>query len=138
VTDNLDNLSRPPASNLTVETIKKIQTTSYQFPTPSLITNAVGPEVILVEGREGIRSVTDETAGGVGVHAEEEGDEQVMDIPESLERLLADPVVSCRVDEQHAKQHDVTCNSTGLGVVNLQSNLRSYLHSLDVVEAMAC
>jgi hypothetical protein len=59
----------------------------------------------------------------------------VVSVPESLKGLLSDPVVSGRVDQQHAKQHDVSGNTSCFGVVNLESNLRTDLSALNVEEA---
>jgi hypothetical protein len=99
VTDDLDNLGLAPAANLTVETVEEVKTTAKELPSPSLVTNAVRPEVVVVKWRESRGSVTDETAGCVGVHAEQEGNEKVVSVPESLEGLLSDPVVGSRVDQ---------------------------------------
>ena len=135
VTDDLDNLSLPPAADLAVQAVHQVQATTKELPSPSLVTNAVGPEVLFVEGRIGRSSVTDEAAGSMRVHAEQERNEQVVRIPEGLERLLSDPVVGGRVDQQHAKQHDVSGDATSLGVMNLQGNLRPHLSPLYVEEA---
>jgi hypothetical protein len=43
--------------------------------------------------------------------------------------------VSSRVDQQHTKQHDVSGNTSSFGVVNLESNLRTDLSTLNVEEA---
>lgn len=83
--DNLDDLGFTPASDLTVQTIGKVQTTSYKFPSPALVTNAVSPEALLVEWRKWLSSVSDEAASCVGVHAEQERNEQMMGVPKSLE-----------------------------------------------------
>ena len=102
MSDNLDDLGLPARANLTVETIHEVQTTAEKFPSPSFVTDAVGPEVLSGEGRKWSSSITDEATSGVGVHAEQKGNEQVVSVPESLERLLSDPVVSGGVDQQHA------------------------------------
>jgi hypothetical protein len=85
VTNDLDNLGLAPAANFTVETVEQVKTTTKELPSPSLVTNAVRPEVIVVEWREGRGSVTDKAARGVGIHTEQEGDKKVVSIPESLE-----------------------------------------------------
>ena len=85
MSDDLDDLCLPSATNLTVETIGKIQAATDKFPTPSLVSNAVFPEVVMIERRERLGSVTDEAVGGVRVHSKEEWNEQVMSIPECLE-----------------------------------------------------
>jgi hypothetical protein len=137
MTDDLDNLGLTPAADLTVETVKEVETATEELPSPTLITNAVSPEVLLVEWRPCGNGVSDEAAGCVCVHAEQEGNEQVVSVPESLERLLSDPVVGSGVDQEHAKQHDVSSNTTGFRVVNLKGNLRSDLYNFDVKEAVA-
>lgn len=93
------------------------------------------PEWLASEWRDRIGRITDKTADCVGVHAQQERDKQVVGVPESLERLLADPVMSSRVHHKHAEKHDMTGDTTGLGVMNLNGQFRSYLCSLDVEEA---
>jgi len=85
VANNLDDLCLASATDLTVEAIEEVKTTSYKLPSPSLVTNAVGPEVVVVEWRESWSGITDEAAGRVCVHAEQERDKQVMRVPEGLE-----------------------------------------------------
>lgn len=70
------------------------------------------------------------------VQAEEEGDEEVVRVPEGLEALLADAVVCRRVDEQHAEQHDVPRHAAGLLVVDIEGVPGADLRPLDVVEAV--
>jgi hypothetical protein len=137
VADDLDNLGLAPAADLTVQAVGEVKTTTDKLPSPSLITDAVGPEADLVERRKGSCCVADEAACGVGVHAEQERDKKVVSVPESLERLLANAVMGGRVDQQHAKQHDVASDATCLSVVNMESKLRSHLGALDVEEAVA-
>lgn len=71
----------------------------------------------------------------MGIHAQQEWDEEVVGIPESLKGLLANPVVGSRVHHEHAEKHDVTSYTTRLGVMNLNSQLRPDLCSLDIEEA---
>lgn len=40
------------------------------------------------------------------------------------------------IHEEHAKQHDVACNATSLGVVDLNGSLRSNLCFFDIEEAI--
>jgi hypothetical protein len=102
VAHNLDDLGFTPAANLTVEAITEVKTTAYKLPSPTLVTNAMGPEVVFVERRESRSSVTNEAAGSVGVHAEQEGNEEVVGVPKRLKGLLANPVMRSGVDQQHA------------------------------------
>jgi hypothetical protein len=135
VTDNLDNLGLSPTADLAVQTVAKIETATDKLPSPAFVANAVGPEVLLVKWGEVGNSVTDEAAGCMCVHAEQEWNEEVVSVPESLKRLLSDPVVGGGVDQEHAKQHDVAGDTTSLGVMDFESNLRSYLNALNVEEA---
>ena len=68
------------------------------------------------------------------IHAQQERDEQVVRIPEGLERLLPDPMVGRCVHEQHAQQHDVARDSSSLCIVDLNRGLRSNLVLLDIKE----
>ena len=135
MTDDLDNLGLAPAANLSVEAVEEVQAATDKLPSPTLITNAMGPEVIVIKRRKVGNCVTDEAAGRVGVHAEQEGDEEVVRVPECLERLLADPVMGSSVDQQHAQQHNVSGDTASFCVVNLKSDLGSHLHTFNVEEA---
>jgi hypothetical protein len=95
----------------------------------------VVPELSSGEGREWLNSVTHETSCGMGVHSEEERNEQVMCVPESLKRLLTDLCVSSRVHEKHAQEHDMPRDATSFGVVDLNGCNFSDLSLLDVEEA---
>lgn len=44
--------------------------------------------------------------------------------------------MGCRIHQQHAQKHDMACDSTSLGVVNLYSQLWADLILFDVVEAV--
>jgi hypothetical protein len=96
--DDLDDLSLTPATDLSVETVQEVKTTTEELPSPTFVTDAMGPEVVGVERRKGWSCVTDEAASCVRVHSEQERDKQMMRVPECLERLLSDPVMGCRVD----------------------------------------
>lgn len=51
------------------------------------------PEDISSEGGERVGGITDEATNGMSVQSEEERNEQVVRIPESLEGLLTNAVV---------------------------------------------
>jgi hypothetical protein len=70
----------------------------------------------------------------VGVKTEEERNEEMVSVPERLERLLTDASVSTRIHQQHAEKHDMTSDSTRLSIMNLKSQDRSDLSQLDVIE----
>lgn len=70
----------------------------------------------------------------MGVEAEEEGNEEVVDIPECLEGLLADFGVRGGIHQEHAKEHHVSGDATGFGIVNLDSCDGANLRLLDIEE----
>lgn len=84
MSDNLDNLGFPSAANFAVEAVEQVQSTSDKFPSPSLVPNAMVPEVLSGERRKVGHSIANEAARGVRVHAKQEGNEEVMSVPESL------------------------------------------------------
>lgn len=84
VANNFDNLSLASAADLAIQTVEEVQTASDKLPSPALVTNAVRPEVVLVERRVGRDCVSDETARCMCIHAEQERDEQVMCVPEGF------------------------------------------------------
>ena len=137
VADNLDDLGLATAADLAVETIDEVETASDKFPAPALVTDAVSPEVVVVEWRKGSGRVSDETARGVRVHANEERNKEVVRVPERLEGLLANAVVGGGVHQQHDEQHGVSSDTTSFSVVDLESNLGSNLGALNVEEARA-
>lgn len=136
VLDNLDDLSLTACSDLTVQPLDEVNPTAEKLPPPTFVTNAVGPEIITSKRRKRCGRVTHEAADGMRVHAKEERNEQMVSVPERLERLLSDLCVRRCVHQQHAQQHDVAGDSTSLGIVDLQSKLGTDLAFLDVVEAI--
>jgi hypothetical protein len=91
----------------------------------------------------GLGRVAHKAAGGVGEETEHEEKRQVMGVPERLETLLADFVVSGTVHQDllqsqymldrmnvstyHDEEHDMAGETSGLGVVDLQRGLRADL-----------
>jgi hypothetical protein len=57
-------------------------------------------------------------------------------VPEGLERLLSDAVVSRGVHKQHAEKHDMAGEAARLSVVDLNRRHRTNLSSLDIEEAV--
>jgi len=70
----------------------------------------------------------------VGVETQHEGDEEVVGIPEGLERLLADLGVGGGIHEEHAQEHDVAGDTAGVHVMDLYSERRAELGPFDIVE----
>lgn len=68
----------------------------------------------------------------MGVHGEEERNEQVVSIPKGLERLLPDLVVGGGVHEQHAKKHHMASDASRLCIMDLDRRHRSNLSFLNV------
>lgn len=83
--DDLDNLGLSPAANFSVKSVNEIKTTSNKLPSPSLVADAVGPEVLLIKWRESGRGITHEATGGVRVHAKQKWNEEMVRIPEGFE-----------------------------------------------------
>lgn len=94
------------------------------------------PEDSTSEWRKGLGSITDEAADSVSVKSKEKRDEQVVCVPEGFERLLANAVVGGSIHQQHAKKHDMACDTTSLGIVDLNSGDGSNLRLLHVIEAI--
>jgi hypothetical protein len=61
-----------------------------------------------------------------------------MSVPECLERLLSDPVVGSGVDQEHEQKHEMSSDTTSLGIMDLKRDLRSHLYSFNVEEAAYC
>lgn len=133
---HLRDMRRPPRADLPVQPLAQIQSGSHKLPAPALIPQTVIPEWVPGKGRVGHRRVADEAARGVRVHGEQERDEEVVGVPEGLEGLRADAVVRRRVHEQHADEHDVPGDATGLRIVDLDGGLGADLVFLDVEEAV--
>lgn len=57
-----------------------------------------------------------------------------MGVPECFVGLLTHLVVGCRIHQQHAEEHNVTCYATCLGVVDIEGCLWTKLVLLDIVE----
>ena len=136
MSDYADNLRLAPTPNLAIDALDEVDAAAPELPAPAVVADAVLPEYSSGKGRVGLDRVAHETADGVGVHGQEEGDEEVMGVPERLERLLADAVVRRRVHEQHAEQHDVAGDAAGLGVVDLDRRDGPQLGLFDVEEAV--
>lgn len=71
----------------------------------------------------------------MGVESEEERYEEVVRVPEGLERLLTNLCVRGSVYKQHAKEHDMACDTACLCVMYLNCCDWSNLIPLDVEEA---
>jgi hypothetical protein len=131
---DFDDLRLAARSYLAVQSFTKINTSTDELPSPTLVANAVVPEVLAGKWRIRIRAVADETSSGMRVHCQQERDEQMVRVPESLVALLPDLGVRGREHEQHAQKHDVAGDTAGLHVVNLHSGFSSNERAFHVEE----
>lgn len=58
-----------------------------------------------------------------------------MSIPECFERLLSNPMVGSGVHQEHEQKHEVSSDTTSLGVMDLKRDLRSHLYPFNVEKA---
>src|SRR5437660_1697174 len=101
--------------------LHKVEDPGGQGEPPALVADTMGPEIITGEGGEGLWRISHEAAGGMSVEGEEEDESQVVGVPESLEALVANLVVRGGVHQQHAEEHDVASDTTGFGVMDVES-----------------
>lgn len=134
--DDAGNLGLTTGTDLAVKALKQVKATSPQLPAPTQVSDTVVPVLVSGERRVRLDSVTHETSHSVGVETKEKRDKQVVSVPESLEGLLTNSVVSCGVHEKHTQQHHVAGGTTRLRVVNLNCGLCTNLQSLDIEEAV--
>jgi hypothetical protein len=80
-----DNLRLSSCPDLSVHTFYEVESTSPELPTPTFVTNAVGPEVVMVKWGEGLNGVANKASSGMGVKSEQERNEEMMSVPEGLE-----------------------------------------------------
>ena len=60
----------------------------------------------------------------------------MMRVPESFVRLLPYPSVGSSEHKQHAEKHNMSCNTSHLGIMYLDRGLRSELVLLNVEKAV--
>lgn len=124
-------------ADFAVQALQKVEAARPELPAPAEVADAVLPVLLAGEGREAVGGVAHEAADGVGVQGQEEGDEEVVGVPEGFEGLLADAVVGGRVHQEHAEEHHMAGDTAGLGVVNLDCRYGANLGLLDVEETVA-
>ena len=96
---NLDDLGLPTRPDLAVESFKKVDDSTNQFPPPSLVANAVAPEVLSSKRRFRLDAIAYETSSGMRVHGQQERDEKVVSVPERFVALLPYLRMCCREHE---------------------------------------
>jgi hypothetical protein len=72
----------------------------------------------------------------VGVHSQQKWNEQVVSVPKCFERLLANLGMGSCVHQHHAQQHNVTRDTTSLGVMDLDGSHGSNLCPFNIEEAV--
>lgn len=85
VAHDASDLGFAQCADFTIEPLEKVRTASEELPSPAEVTNTVRPVLITGEWREPVGCVSDEATHGVGVQTKEEGNEQVVRVPECLE-----------------------------------------------------
>lgn len=133
--ENFRQASGTSCPDFPPDTLAEIEDTGPNDESPALITQAMFSRVKW-EGSDviGVGGVTDEATSGMGVKTDHEEECKMVGIPECFEALCADLVVGGRVHEKHDEEHEVTSDSTRLGIVDLQCDFRSDLSSLDIEE----
>lgn len=119
-------LGLPPSPDLPINALAEVQNARPDREPPTLI-----PKTMLgvIEGKSALEvrvgRVSNETARGVGVKGDHEEKREVVRVPEGLEALGSDFLMSSGVHNDHDEEHEVTGDTTGLGVVNLEGDLGS-------------
>lgn len=93
------------------------------------------PELLAGKWRYRVCCIAHETAGGVGVESQHEGDEEVMCVPKGLKCLLSNAMVRGSIDQHHAKEHDMSRDTACSGKVDSDSQIVADAFFLDIVKA---
>lgn len=86
--DHFEDGCRAPAADLAVDTLAEIKGAAPELPPPALVAYAMVPKGLTGKGGVGQRGGADKAAGCVRVKTEEERNEEMVSIPESLIGLL--------------------------------------------------
>lgn len=132
---HFDDLRGPASPNFAIDALDQVQPAAYQLPSPALIAKTMVPEGLPGERRVRLCCVSHEASSSVSVHGKQEWYEQMVCVPECFVGLLSDLLMRCRVDEHHAQEHDMPCNSACLRVMDLNRCFGPDLVPLDVEEA---
>ena len=125
---NLGQPGRPASPNLSVYPLTKVDDTGPDDESPTLVTKAVLGRIDWEDGDiVRIDRITHEAASGVSVKANHKEKGEVVGIPERFEALGTDLVVCGRVHQNHDEEHEVTSDTTCLGIVDIQSLLLTNL-----------
>jgi len=132
---NLGQTSGPSGSDLSVNSLAEVDDTGPNSEPPALIAQAMLGRVKWESiGIVGSRGVTDEATSSMGVKTDHEKEGKVVGIPKGFKALCANLVVGGSIHQNHDKKHEMTSDAASLGIMNVQSNFRPDLGSLDIEE----
>ena len=126
--ENFGKTSCAPRPDLAPDAFTKVQNAWPNSETPALVSETVFCPIER-EGGDILRvgSVAHEASCSVGIEPDHKEKREVMRVPERLEALCTDLVMSGGVHEDHDKQHEVACDAASLLVVDVESVLRTNL-----------
>lgn len=84
VTDDFGDFRWSSRLDGAVDAFNEIDSPTKELPSPAFVADAMSPEILACKRRERLRSVSYETARGVGVHGKEERYEEVVGVVEGL------------------------------------------------------
>lgn len=87
--DDFDNLSLPSTLYFSVDALAHVDCKRHEFPPPSFIAVAMVPERFAGKWGVGFSTIPHKATGGMGVHGEEEGYEEMVRVPKGFEGLLS-------------------------------------------------
>ena len=99
MSDNLGNLRFAPCTNLAIQPLDEVESPTNELPSPTFVTETVIPEGFARKRRLRRDSISNEAARGMRVESQEEGDKQMVSIPESFVGLLSNARVGGCVHE---------------------------------------
>ena len=128
VNKDLRQAGGTPRTDLTPNPLSKVDNARPDGEPPTFVSQAV---LRRIEGERGdvvgIRRVTDEASGGMGVETDHEEEREVVSVPEGFETLVADFVVRRGIHKDHDEKHEVASDASRLRVVDVQGDLRTDL-----------
>ena len=108
------------SADLSIDALPKVDDTRPNSEPPALVAKAVIGSVkgkCLRVGR--LSGVANETPSCVRVETNHEEESKMMGVPESLKALVTNLVMGSAVHENHDEEHEVSGDTTGLGVVDV-------------------
>lgn len=127
---DLGQPSGTTSPDFSVDSLSKVDDTRPHGESPTFITQTMVGSIEWEHLRVcRIGRVTDETTGCMSVKADHEEESEVVSIPECLEALVANLVVCGSIHEEHDEKHKMPGNTTSLGVMDIESDLRANLYS---------